>query len=247
MASSHRFAKIMDLDGKTVLITGASRGLGAATARALSGRGCRLALVSRGGERLEGLVHEIEDKGGKGFAFPCDVTREEEVFQMAVAVERECGEIDILINSAGLGRYNPLEMLTPGEIHAMIDTNLKGTLFVTQAIYQRMRRRARGWIINILSTAGREGKARETAYCASKWGVMGFTKALALEAKNYNIRVTAFCPGGMNTPFWDHEKEDTKPPVENFLSAETVAQAMIAMMDLPENVDIPEFALRPLR
>jgi short-subunit dehydrogenase len=237
----------MELQGKAVLITGASRGLGAAIAMALAPRGCRLGLVSRNGELLERVVREIEGVGGWGFAFPCDVTKEDQVFNMAVSVERECGEVELLINSAGLGRYNPLELLTPGEIHEMIDTNLKGTIFVTQAIYQRMRRRARGWIVNILSTAGREGKARETAYCASKWGVMGFSKALALEAKNYNIRVTAFCPGGMNTPFWDHETADSKPQVDRFLSAETVAQAILGMMDLPENVDIPEYALRAQR
>lgn len=237
----------MELKDKTVLITGAGRGLGAALAKTLASRGCRLALAARHREQLETVLREVEAVGGSGAAFACDVSKEDQVFKMAVDVERRCGEIDILINSAGLGRYNPLELLTPGEIHEMIDTNLKGTIFATQAVYQRMRRRARGWILNILSTAGREAKVRETTYCASKWGVMGFTKALALEAKKYNIRVTAFCPGGMNTSFWDHEPLGAKPPVDRFLSADTVAQAILGLMDLPECADIPEFALRPLR
>ncbi|MCB9783034.1 MAG: SDR family oxidoreductase [Candidatus Omnitrophica bacterium] len=234
----------MDLMGVGVLITGAGKGLGRATAIKLAGSGARLALAARSEEDLRTLAEEIRGLGGEAHPFPVDVGDVESVTKLAKDAEAACGPIGVLINSAGLGRYNPLELLTPGEIHEMVDTNLKGTIFTTQAIYQRMRPRARGLIINVLSTAGREGKAKETAYCASKWGVMGFSKALALEARKYGIRVTAFCPGGMDTPFWDHEPSERQPNRERFLDPKTAAEGILQILSLPENVEVPEYAVR---
>ncbi len=236
----------MDLRDKGVLITGAGRGLGREIALRLAGSGANLALVSRTDEDLKEVSEKVKELNGKAFAFAVDIRDEAAVYQLSVNAERGCGPIEVVINSAGLGRYNALELLTPGEIHEMIDTNLKGTIFTTQAIYQRMRPRASGLIVNVLSTAGREGKARETAYCASKWGVMGFSKALALEARKYGIRVTAFCPGGMDTPFWDHEPEERQPSKGRFLSAEVAAEGILQILSLPENVEIPEYAMRGL-
>jgi short-subunit dehydrogenase len=234
----------MDLKGQTILITGASRGLGRALSLKLAATGAHLALVARNRPDLDRVVEEVHKLGGSAAAFPCDIAQAERVFNLVVEIQRNLGEPSVLVNCAGLGRYNPLELLTPGEIEAMIEVNLKGTILVTQAVYQRMRMKSRGLIVNVLSTAGREGKARETAYCATKWGVMGFSKALALEARKYGIRVTAFCPGGMDTPFWDHEPEDRKPNRTRFLHPDLVAESILGILALPENVEVPEFALR---
>lgn len=236
----------MDLEGKIILITGAGRGLGRETAIRLAPMGCRLALLARNEEDLGSVVEAVRRAGGEAEPYPTDVRDEQQVQHTVVSVERDLGPISVVVNSAGVGRYNPLELMTPGEIHEVIDTNLVGTILVTQAVYQRMRLRASGLLIQVLSTAGREPKAREAVYCGSKWGVMGFTKSLALEARKYGIRVTAFCPGGMDTPFWDHEPAERQPDRSRFLSPESAVEGILHILSLPENVEIPEYAVRAI-
>lgn len=235
----------MELTNRGVLITGAGRGLGKVLALSLAYCGCRLGLVSRTEKELNEVARSIQGKKGSAVALPADITDSAAVQKMVARAEGELGNIDVLIHCAGVGRYNPLEMLTVGEIDEMIDTNLKGTIYVTQAVYQRMRMKAAGTIIHVLSTAAREGKPRETAYCASKWGVMGFSRALAMEARRYGIRVMAICPGGMETSFWDATPADQRPPAKRLMSPEIAALAIRQVLELPENIEVPEYAIRP--
>lgn len=235
----------MDLKDKGVLITGAGRGLGRALALSLAYCGCRLGLVSRTEKELRETAESIHAKKGSAVALPTDITDSAAVQKMVARAEGNLGSIDVLIHCAGVGRYNSLEMLTLGDIDETIDTNLKGTIYVTQAVYQRMRQKAAGTIIHVLSTAAREAKPREAVYCASKWGVMGFSRALAMEARKYGIRVMAFCPGGMDTSFWEATPADQRPPAKRLMSPEIAALAIRQLLELPDHIEVPEYAIRP--
>lgn len=228
----------MTLEGKVALVTGASRGIGAAVARRLHDAGVRLALASRSGDDLgiDGVV-----------ARPCDVRRLGELEAIvAEAVERH-GRLDIVVANAGVGAYGPFLELSPEHLDEMIDVNLKGTLYAVRAALPHLIAGGEGDLVTLASEAGRRGLPNEAVYCASKFGQVGFTRALDHELREHGVRCTNVCPGGVATDFALDEGRGRTPDVlPGMMSAEDVADVVLFVLTRPRNHRILETALRPM-
>ncbi|MDD1504074.1 SDR family NAD(P)-dependent oxidoreductase [Lysinibacillus sp. CNPSo 3705] len=183
-----------------VVITGAGSGLGAALAKKYSSLGYHICLLGRTKSKLEHTAKALTN----GYSiYEVDVTSKQMVTQIMRSIQDDFGSIPLLINNAGVGYFDKAENLNEDSVHQMIDINLKGTIFCTQEVLKGMREHNEGTIVNIVSTAGLEGKVTESVYCASKFGVRGFTESLALELNDTAINVCAVYMGGMRTEFWD--------------------------------------------
>lgn len=183
-----------------VVITGAGSGLGAALAKKYSGLGYYICLLGRTKSKLEETAKTLSNGHS---IYEVDVSSKQMVAQIIQSIQDEFGSIQLLINNAGVGYFDNAENLSEDSVHQMIDINLKGTIFCTQEVLKGMKERNEGTIVNIVSTAGKEGKVTESVYCASKFGVKGFTESLALELNETSINVCAVYMGGMRTEFWD--------------------------------------------
>ena len=227
----------MSLEGKTAVITGASRGIGAAVARSLHARGVNLGLCSRSGDDL-GLDRTV--------AQASDVRDTAAVAALCAATAERFGGIDILVANAGVGAYGPFSELSLEHLDEMIDVNLKGTLYAARAALPHMRGRA-GDIVTIASEAGRRGLPYEAVYCASKFGQVGFTRALDHELREQGIRCSNICPGGVATDFALEEGRGRTPDaLPGMMSAEDVAAVVLFVLERPRHLRILETALRPV-
>jgi NAD(P)-dependent dehydrogenase (short-subunit alcohol dehydrogenase family) len=192
------------LAGKTALITGASKGLGRAMALALAGAGARLALVSRNQEQLQSVAQEVRAAGAEAEIFPGDVTDEEQVKRVEREVIGRFGPVHILINNAGINIRKTMTEFTLDDWRAVLDTNLTGAFLICRAFVPHMKGQGYGRILNLTSIMSHVALGGRTAYCASKTGLLGFTKALALELAAEKITVNGISPGPfateMNTP-----------------------------------------------
>ena len=227
----------MSLEGKTAVITGASRGIGAAVARLLHQRGVRLGLASRRGSDL-GLPDAV--------ASPCDVRDLEALTALCAHTAERFGGIDIVVANAGVGAYGPFLELSREHLDEMLDVNLKGTVYAIRAALPHMLGREAD-VITLASEAGRRGLPYETVYCASKFGQVGFTRALDHELREHGIRCTNICPGGVATEFALEEgrgrSEDVLP---GMMTAEDVAEVVVFALERPRHFRILETALRPM-
>jgi NADP-dependent 3-hydroxy acid dehydrogenase YdfG len=227
----------MSVEGKTAVITGASRGIGAAVARMLHDRGANLGLVSRSGDDL-GLERAI---GGAH-----DVRDADALASFCGEVAGRFGGIDIVVANAGVGAYGsfldlPLELLDE-----MIDVNLKGTLYAIRAALPHMAGRE-GDVVTLASEAGRRGLPYEAVYCASKFGQVGFTRALEHELREQGIRCTNVCPGGVATDFaLEPGRGRTPDALPGMMTAEDVAEVVVFVLERPRHLRILETALRPV-
>ena len=226
-------------EGRVCLITGASRGIGRATALALHAAGWRLALAARGEEALGALVRET---GGAHLALPCDVTREAEVAAAVAAAAERFGKLDALVCAAGVGSFAPAVESTTADCDAQIGANLTGTYLACREALKVMLPRRAGHLVTILSVASRVAFPASAAYCASKWGAYGLTKVLAEEVRRDGVRVTAVLPGSTDTPFWD---AIGGPPREDMLPAARVADAVVYALDAPPDVSVDEVHVMP--
>jgi len=196
------------LTGKTALITGASKGLGKAMALALGGAGARLALVSRNVGQLKEVAHAVRALGTEAEAFQCDVTDEQQVLQLERGVIERFGKIQILINNAGINIRKPITDFTLSEWHQVVDTNLTGVFLMCRSFVPLMKGHGYGRILNMTSIMSHVAIAGRTAYAASKTGLLGLTKALALELAPEKITVNGISPGPFAT-------ELNRPILEN--------------------------------
>ncbi len=191
------------LHSEVVLITGASSGIGRATALTIARAGCRVALVARRVGLLEGVVAEIKARGGTAEAFPGDVTLPGVMEAVVQGCVSSYGRLDVLINNAGEGFFGTTEETTMEDLDRMLATNLKGTFSGIKAALPVMRRQGSGHIINVASTAGRRGSPYVGAYCASKFAVVGLTESLRVELLGSGIHVSLVCPGATRTEFFN--------------------------------------------
>ena len=227
----------MSMEGKTAVITGASRGIGAAVARMLHDRGCNLGLASRSGTDL-GL--------GNAVARPCDVRDLDALVELCQETADRFGGIDIVVANAGVGAYGPFLELSREHLDEMLDVNLKGTVYAIRAALPHMLGRE-GDVVTLASEAGRRGLPYEAVYCASKFGQVGLTRALDHELRERGIRCTNICPGGVATDFaLDEGRGRTRDVLEGMMSAEDVAEVVIFALERPRHLRILETALRPL-
>jgi 3-oxoacyl-[acyl-carrier protein] reductase len=227
----------MSLDGKIAVITGASRGIGAAVARLLHDRGVKLGLASRSGDDL-GLAGAVAE--------PCDVRDLDALTHLCDATAAAFGGIDIVVANAGVGAYGPFLDLSREHLDEMLDVNLKGTLYAVRAALPHMLGRE-GDVITLASEAGRRGLPNEAVYCASKFGQVGFTRALDHELRGQGIRCTNICPGGVATDFaLDEGRGRTTDVLAGMMTADDVAEVVVFALERPRHLRILETALRPM-
>jgi 3-oxoacyl-[acyl-carrier protein] reductase len=228
----------MSLEGKTAVITGASRGIGAAVARMLHERGVKLGLGSRSGDDL-GL--------GGVVAQPCDVRDLDSLTSLCDTTATAFGGgIDIVIPNAGVGVYGPFMDLSRELLDEMLDVNLKGTIYAVKAALPHMLGRE-GDVVTLASEAGRRGFPGEAVYCASKFGQVGFTRAMDGELREQGIRCTNVCPGGVATDFaLEPGRGRSKDVLPGMMTAEDVAEVVIFVLERPRHLRILETAFRPM-
>jgi NAD(P)-dependent dehydrogenase (short-subunit alcohol dehydrogenase family) len=227
----------MSLEGKTAVITGASRGIGAALARRLHDRGVNLGLSSRSGDDL-GLANVV--------ARPSDVRDLDALEALCNETAERFGGIDIVVANAGVGAYGPFLSVSREHLDEMLDVNLKGTIYAIRAALPHMLGRE-GDVITLASEAGRRGLPNEAIYCASKFGQVGFTRALDHELREQGIRCTNVCPGGVATDFALEEGRGRTPDVlAGMMTAEDVAEVCMFVLETPRRFRMLETALRPM-
>jgi NAD(P)-dependent dehydrogenase (short-subunit alcohol dehydrogenase family) len=231
------------LEGKVALITGASSGLGRAFALALAAAGVKVFLVARREEKLREIVEEIGRAGGEATYHVADVRVVPSLYDLVDVLLSRFKRLDVLVNNAGLGYRSPLLELKRTEIAEMLETDLHAAIYLCQAALNALRMSAPADIVNISSIAGLEGFAEGTVYCAAKSGLVGFSRALAQELKPENIRVTAICPGSIDTPFFERFRP-TVPPAKR-LDVEDAVRALFYVLTSPSNVLHGEIVLRP--
>lgn len=241
------------IENKVVVITGASSGLGEATARLLSAQGALVVLGARRADRIQALAGALTTGGGKAIAVTTDVTRREQVQNLVDAAVAAYGRVDVMINNAGLMPQSPLDRLKVDEWDRMIDVNIKGVLYGIAAVLPVMKRQKGGHIINVSSVAGHKVRAGGAVYAATKFAVRALSEGLRQEVKPYDIRTTVISPGAVATELPDSISEpDIAEGFHKFyekfaIPADSFARAVAFAISQPEDVDINEILFRPTK
>ena len=243
----------LPLSGRVAAITGASSGIGEATALALSQAGAAVSLGARRVDRLEALAAKIEDVGGRAIAVECDVADEASAHAFIATTVEQLGRLDILVNNAGVMLLGPIEGADTEEWRRMVNVNLLGLLYCTQAALPHLRDSGNGHIVNVSSVAGRTASAFVGVYNATKWGVTGFSEALRQEAAMSKIRVTCVEPGMVETELPSHNTnplvveriDKLKEKYGEVLEAEDIADAILHAVTAPPRVNVNEVLIRP--
>ena len=226
------------LEGRVALVTGASRGIGAAVARSLAAEGVRLALASRSGDDL-GLDDAVARR--------CDVRRPDDLEALVAEAVERFGGIDILVANAGVGAYGPFLDLPADQLEEMIDVNVKGTLYAVRAALPHLLESDAADIVTLASEAGRRGLPLEAVYCASKFAQVGFTRALDHELREHGVRCSNVCPGGVATDFaMGRGRTPDMPELAGMMTPEDVAEVVLFVVTRPRNHRILETAFRPV-
>ena len=242
-----------NIEGKVVVITGASSGLGEATARLLSAHGASVVLGARRIDRLRVLADELSRRGGKALAVPTDVIQCDQVKRLVDAAVQTYGRINVMINNAGLMPQALLERLKIDEWNQMIDVNIKGVLYGIAAALPHMKQQKAGHFINVSSVAGHRVGPGFAVYAATKYAVRALSEGLRQEVKPYNIRTTVISPGAVATELpntvTDPQAAERirKFYAEVAIPAESFARAVAFAMSQPEEVDVNEILFRPTR
>jgi len=240
-----------NIQGKVVVITGASSGLGEATAKLLSAQGAIVVLAARRTERIDKLAADIKEKGGKALAITTDVTDVEQVRKLVDKTVNEFGRIDVMINNAGLMQQSPLDSGKIEEWNNMIDLNIKGVLYGISAVLPVMQKQKSGHIINVSSVAGHKVTPAGSVYCATKFAVLAISEGLRQEVKPYNLRTTVISPGAVDTELPGHiTHEASAKGIQGFykqtaVPADSFARAVAFAISQPEDIDINEIFYRP--
>jgi NADP-dependent 3-hydroxy acid dehydrogenase YdfG len=226
------------LEGRVALVTGASRGIGAAVAKALDAQGVRLGLASRSGDDLgiDGAV-----------ARECDVRKPDDLEALAAETAEKHGGIDILVANAGVGAYGPFLDLPADQLEEMIDVNVKGTLYAARAALPYLVKSDDADMVTLASEAGRRGLPYEAVYCASKFAQVGFTRAMDHELREQGVRCSNVCPGGVATDFaMGRGRTPDMPELDGMMTSEDVAEVVVFVLTRPRNHRILETAFRPV-
>lgn len=222
------------LHDKIALITGATRGVGRATALALAREGAHVVLAARTNTELEVLTRDIEVLGVQALVVTADVTQEGDVARLAEAALNLFGRVDILVNNVGVGKWGTLTELTAQDYDWMMNSNMRSTFLCTRALLPQMLERQQGWIVFVGSLSGLKGFPRQTAYAASKFAQMGFAQALDAEVYEQGVKVSVVAPGGINTHFaFGTGRTPSEPRLEKYLNAEDVAEAVVFAVTQP--------------
>jgi NADP-dependent 3-hydroxy acid dehydrogenase YdfG len=241
------------LDGKVAAVTGASSGIGEATARALAGAGAAVALGARRVDRLEAIVSGIDESGGRALAVELDVADEASANAFVSETQSQLGGLDILVNNAGVMLLGPVEGAPTDQWRTMVDVNVLGLLYCTHAALPVMRAAGGGHIVNISSVAGRSANAGSAVYNLTKFGVGAFSEALRQEISPAGIRTTIIEPGFVDTELQAHNEhpavlegiEQMRKSLPEVLQAEDIAAGILYAVTQPQRVDVNEVLIRP--
>lgn len=235
------------LKDKVAVVTGASRGIGEATALTLGQAGASVVVTARAGDELAQLVERLERSGVAALAAPADLARDEDVERLKQAALERFGRVDILVNNAGVGKYGPLSSLTSADYDWMMNTNMRSSFLCTAAFLPGMLERREGAIIFVASAAGLRGLPNESVYCATKFAQVGFAQSLDYETRPHGVKVSVIAPGGVNTHFalgTGRTAED--PALEEMMDAQDVAEAILFALKQPPQVRAFLIGLRPM-
>jgi NADP-dependent 3-hydroxy acid dehydrogenase YdfG len=241
----------IDLSGTVVAITGASSGIGEATALAAAQAGAAVSLAARRGERIDALAQRIAEQGGRAIAVPTDVGEEDQARAFVERTHQELGRLDVLVNNAGVMLLGPIEDAPTEEWRRMIHVNLFGVLYCTHAAVPLMRRQGSGHIVNVSSVAGRVARSGSGVYNLTKWGVGAFSESLRQELAPHAVRVTLVEPGAVETELADHirpairEQAMSRFADVERLQAVDIANAIVYALGQPPHVSINEVLVRP--
>jgi len=227
--------------GKVAVVTGAGKGIGRAIAIELAQMGAKVALAARGRANLEETARII---GGTASVIPTDVRKRDDVHRLLDQAASSLGPVDILINAAGIGIFGQVTEFSDADYDAILDTNLRGIFLACRYVLPSMISRRTGDIVNIASIAGKVGSATRAVYCASKFGVIGFSQSLAEEVRQHGIRVSVVCPGSTDTSFSQDPNREGKVRGK-MLAPSDVAYAVRTLVTQEPNSFISEIVLRP--
>jgi len=235
--------------GKVVIVTGASSGIGAATARLLAREGAKVVLAARRVDRLEGIVAEIREAGGEALAHALDVTSREDFKSVVDATVAAFGRVDVLVNNAGIMPLSPLEADKVDEWDRTVDVNIKGVLYGISAVYPRFRAQGGGHVVNVSSVAGHVVFPGATVYCATKFAVRAISEGFRQES-GPNIRSTIVSPGAVESELTQHitdpgMRESVRAFESIAIPAEAIARAVLYAIGQPAGVDVNEVLVRP--
>jgi len=230
-----------NIEGKVAVVTGAGRGIGRAIAVELGRMGAKVALAARGVAGLEETANLV---GNSASVISTDVRKKDEVHRLLDRVAATAGPIDILVNAAGIGVFGKVKDFSDEDYDAILDTNLRGIFLASRYVLPSMISRGKGDIVNIASIAGKVGTATRAVYCASKFGVIGFSQALAEEVREHGIRVSVICPGSTDSSFSQDPNREGKVR-SKMLSPYDVAYAVRTIVTQEPNSFISEIILRP--
>jgi NADP-dependent 3-hydroxy acid dehydrogenase YdfG len=241
------------LDGKVAAVTGASSGIGEATARALASAGAAVALGARRVDRLEALASSIDESGGQALAIELDVAKEDSAKAFVSEAQSQLGGLDILVNNAGVMLLGPVVGTDTGQWRTMVDVNVLGLLYCTHAALPVMLEAGKGHIVNISSVAGRSANAGSAVYNLTKFGVGAFSEALRQEISGAGIRTTIIEPGFVDTELQGHNEnpavlegiEKMRESLPEVLQAEDIAAGILYAVTQPQRVDVNEILIRP--
>ena len=241
------------LEGRAVAITGASSGIGEATALALAGAGAAVALGARRKDRVEGLARRIEADGGRAVAIEVDVSDEAQARAFVEGAHSALGGLHGLVNNAGVMLLGPVEGADTGDWRRMVEVNVLGLLYCTHAALPLMRESGGGHVVNVSSVAGRTANAGSAVYNMTKFGVHAFSEALRQEALHSNIRVTIVAPGFVDTELQGHNEnpavnqaiDKMKEQIGKVLTADDIARGVLYAVSQPAHVSVNEVLIRP--
>lgn len=228
------------LAGQVAIITGGTRGIGLAIAKAFARHGMHVAVCARRKEQLQDAVRQLEALGNEVLGIPCDVTNAAEVEHLVNETLKRFGRVDVLVNNAGTGGYGPIDQTTEEDLQKVLDVNLKGVFLASRAVFPIMREKRKGYIITIASICGKEAYAEISAYCASKFAAVGFTEALLKEGIDNGVRTTSICPGMVDTEM----VEGAGVPHEEMLKADDIAEACMFLLALSDKAVVKEIVMQ---
>ena len=244
---------VPDLSGRVVAITGASSGIGEATALACAKAGAAVALAARRTERIDALAARIEGEGGRALAITADVGDEEQANAFVQRAHAELGRLDALVNNAGVMLLGPIAGAPTEEWRRMIEVNVFGVLYCTHAALPLMIEQGSGHVVNVSSVAGRFARAGSGVYNLTKFGVGAFSEALRQEVAPMGLRVTLIEPGAVATELPEHNRPEIQEVIRGIfkdvepLRSEDIAQGILDAIGAPANVAVNELLIRPAR
>ena len=231
-----------NLHDKVALVTGAGRGVGRGISLMLGKAGAHVVATARTATQIEAVAKEISDAGGRASAVPADLSKEEDIVSLFSRVRDQFGRLDILVNNAGVGIFGALVDFSSADFDRLVEVNLRGTFLCCQQAMKMMIPQRSGYIINIASVVGFKGYPNQAAYTATKHGIMGLTKSLAVEAQEHGIRVSAILPGGVDTDLARVARPDLDRSV--LLQPEDIARTVLFLLSLSERAAIDQIYIR---